>query len=184
MKRVMIIGGAGAGKSTLATQLGDITGLPVVHIDPMYWKPGWIQRDIEDTRKMVRRAAEADEWIFDGNNSSTFHERLSKADTLIFLDLSTVRRLLRVIRRTIVSYGKVRPDMQTDCPERFDWGFLKWVAGYARHGRYKAVALVASAPEHVWVLQFRKPAEVEEFLERERPAESLGRSPIAAVDTL
>jgi adenylate kinase family enzyme len=88
MKRVMIIGGAGAGKSTLAQRLGEITGLPVVHIDPMYWKPRWVQRDIEEAQHRVRQAASAEEWIFDGNNSSTFRERLTRADTLIFLGSS------------------------------------------------------------------------------------------------
>ena len=165
MKRVMIIGGAGSGKSTLARRLGDITGLPVVHIDPMYWKPGWIQRDPSETQEMVRQAARADEWIFDGNNSSTFRERLARADTLIFLDLSTWRRLIRVIRRTLVSYGRVRPDMQADCPERFDFAFLKFVAGYASNGRHRALALIASAPERVRALQLRTPADVETFLE-------------------
>jgi len=133
----------------------------------MYWKPGWIQRDLEETHQMVRQAVKAEEWIFDGNSSSTFHERLSRADTLIFLDASTLRRLARVVRRTVVGYGRVRPDMQVDCPERFDWGFLKWVVGYATNGRDRALALITSAPEHVRVFQLRNPADVERFLEGE-----------------
>lgn len=60
--------------------------------------------------------------------------------------------------------------MQVDCPERFDWEFLKWVVGYANSGRHKALSLVESAPEHVRVLRFRRPAEIKRFLEHESNA--------------
>ena len=164
MQRVMIIGGAGAGKSTLAIQLGEITGLPVVHIDPMYWKPGWVQRDVAETYLMVRAAVREQAWIFDGNSSATFRDRLDRADTLIFLDISTARRLWRVLRRTLSSYGKVRSDMQEGCPERFDLGFLQWVAGYSNDGRRKALALLKSVPPHVRVHHFRSPSDVRNYL--------------------
>jgi len=165
MQRVMIIGGAGAGKSTLAIQLGEITGLPVVHIDPMYWKPGWVQRDMTETRSMLRAAVQERAWIFDGNSSSTFGERLERADTLIFLDISTTRRLWRVLRRTLVSYGKARPDVQEGCPERFDLGFLQWVTGYSRNGRHKALALLKRASPHLKIHHFRSPSDVRQYLE-------------------
>lgn len=165
MRRVMIIGGAGAGKSTLAIRLGEITGLPVVHIDPMYWKPGWVQRDTAETHSMIRAAVREPAWIFDGNSSATFGDRLARADTLIFLDFSTGRRLWRVLGRTLASYGKVRPDMQEDCPERFDFGFLRWVAGYSRDGRRKALALLRSVPPHMKVHHFRSPSDVRKYLE-------------------
>jgi adenylate kinase family enzyme len=164
MKRVMIIGGAGAGKSTLARRLGSSTGLPVVHIDPMYWQPGWIQRDVEETRRLVRAAARSDSWNFDGNNASTFQDRLERADTLIFLDMSTLCRLWRVLRRIVLGYGNVRSDQQTDCPERFDFAFIRWVAAYSRNGRHKALALLRTAPAHIDVYHFRRPAEVDRYL--------------------
>jgi len=164
MKRVMIIGGSGAGKSTLAVRLGQLIGVPVVHIDPMYWKPGWVQRDMAETHAMVQAAVQQDAWIFDGDSSATFGERLRRADTLIFLDISILRRLWRVLRRTLVSYGRVRPDMQTGCPERFDRGFLRWVAGYSGNGRRQALALLKSAPARVAVYRLRGPADVRQFL--------------------
>lgn len=166
MRRVMIIGGAGAGKSTLAQRLGDLTGLPVVHIDPMYWKPEWIERDIEEARQMVRIAAGEESWIFDGNNSSTFNDRLARADTVIFLDISTIRRLFRVLRRTIRGYGQVRPDTQSGCPERFDYAFLRWVVTYSRNGRHRALSLLRSAPEHIEVYHLHSPSEVKRYLAR------------------
>ncbi|MGI9219644.1 MAG: DNA topology modulation protein FlaR [Woeseiaceae bacterium] len=161
----MIIGGAGSGKSTLAVQLGELTELPVVHIDPMYWKPGWVQREHAETEAMVHEAIAADKWIFEGNNSKTFQSRLARADTLVFLDISMPRRLWRVLKRTISSYGKVRPDMAEGCPEQFDFSFLLWVIDYARRGsRDVAINLLKSAPDDVDVHHLRKPSHVKMFL--------------------
>lgn len=84
MKRVMIFGGSGSGKSTLAQRLGAITGLPVVHIDPMYWKPGWVQREAEETRALALEATAKDAWVFEGNHHSTMPERIARADHMIF----------------------------------------------------------------------------------------------------
>ncbi len=155
MRRVMVVGGAGAGKSTLASQLGAITGLPVIHIDPMYWKPGWVQREVAETHAMIREAIRQESWIFDGNGTSTFTERLARADTLIFLDVSTPLRLWRVLKRTVRNHGRVRPDMQQGCPERFDFGFLLWVAGYARRSRRAVLELIREPPAGVEVQHLR-----------------------------
>ncbi|PRD45825.1 DNA topology modulation protein FlaR [Phyllobacterium phragmitis] len=164
MKRVMIIGGAGSGKSTLARQIGDKTGLPVIHIDPMFWKAGWVQRRPEETTALALKATESEEWVFEGNHSATMDARLARADTLIFLDIGTVRRLWRIALRTLCHYGRTRPDMAEGCPERFDWDFIKWVAGYRRGGRVKALRLIRSAPPHVRMLHLHDPAEVRTFL--------------------
>lgn len=165
MQRVMIIGGAGSGKSTLARLLGERTELPVIHIDLMYWRSGWRARDREETRKLVVDAVEKDVWIFEGNFSEMYQARLERADTLIFLDIPTWLRLARVIRRTIRDYGKVRPDMQEGCPERFDWDFLKWIADYNRRGRPKALKLLHDAPADKCVFHLKSRREVKTFLQ-------------------
>ena len=164
MKRVMIIGGSGSGKSTLAVRLGEITGLPVIHIDPMYWKPGWVQRDAAETRALVLEAAVREAWVFEGNNSSSFPKRLARADTLIFLDLSTPLRTWRVLKRSLKFYGQTRPDLAEGCPERFDWAFTKWVIGYRKRGRPAALALVKAAPDHIETIQLKTPRQVKAYL--------------------
>jgi adenylate kinase family enzyme len=68
IKRIMIIGGAGSGKSSLARALGGITGLPVVHIDTLYWQPGWVMRPREKIGRLTIQAADQDAWIFEGNS--------------------------------------------------------------------------------------------------------------------
>ena len=151
MKRVMIIGGSGSGKSTLARRLGNLTGIPVIHMDPMYYKPGWIMRPKDVYAQMSLDALKGKFWIFEGNLSSTMAARLDASDVFIFLDIGTTRRLWRVIWRTIRHYGKPRPDMASGCPERFEWAFLKFVAGYNRRGRVGAFEILRLAKtQHKW----------------------------------
>ena len=165
MKRVMIIGGSGSGKSTTARMLGAVTGLPVIHIDPMYWLPAWEQRPMEETHALVRAAAKGESWIFEGNNSSTFAERMERADTLIFLDMPTYLRVWRVILRTIKDYGKVRVGSGEGCPERFNWEFLtKWVLQYNTMGRPRVLQALENTPEHLDVHHLTSRRAVRQFL--------------------
>ncbi len=165
MKRVMIFGASGSGKSTLARDLGAITGLPVIHIDPMYWKAGWVQRDRAETTALVRKAMARDRWVFEGNHHATFPERIARADTVVFLDFPTGLRLWRVIRRTLRFLGKTRPDMGEGCPERFDAEFIfKWVAGYRRRSYARDLAVLEGLPADVRAFHLRSRADVRRFL--------------------
>lgn len=115
----MIIGNAGSGKSTLARRLGAALDLPVYHMDrEVYWLPGWVERDREDQRRQVERIAAKEAWVFEGNNSGTFHLREARADMVIWLRVPVWRRLFRVIRRSFRDRGRTRPDMAQGCPER------------------------------------------------------------------
>ncbi len=166
MKRVMIFGASGSGKSTLARDLGAITGLPVVHIDPFYWKPGWVQRDKAETTALVREVMARDRWVFEGNHHATFPERIARADTVVFLDFPTGLRLWRVIRRTLRSLGRTRPDMGTGCPERFDAEFLfKWVAGYRRRSYARDLEVVNTLPERITYHHLKSARDVRRFLD-------------------
>lgn len=68
MKRVMIVGGPGAGKSTLAAQLGEVTGLPVYHIDHIHYQAGWIERDSAVKSAMTNSVHAKDKWVFEGGH--------------------------------------------------------------------------------------------------------------------
>ena len=93
MKRVMIVGQPGAGKSTLARQLGARTGLPVVHIDHIHWTPGWVEREREEKLAMMRAAEREESWIIEGGLSATWDTRLPRADTVIGGSSSQAARL-------------------------------------------------------------------------------------------
>ena len=164
MQRIMIIGGSGAGKSTLAIKLGEILGLPVIHADQFQFREGWEMRSFAERNQLMLEAISREEWIFDGNYSSTWNERIKRADTLIFLDVSRHTRLWRVLARSFWYFGRNRPDMPPGCNERFDWAFLKWTWDYDTRGRDNALDALESAKADKTVMIFRSAGEVETWL--------------------
>ena len=135
MERILIIGCGGAGKSTLARQLGEKLDLPVVHLDKLFWKPGWVESTKDEIDEKIRQEMAKPRWIMDGNYNRTMPERVKYCDTIIYLDFSRLACLMGVLKRVITTYGTVRPDMGEGCPDRFDLEFLKWVWNYNRDER-------------------------------------------------
>src|SRR5829696_8792386 len=115
MRRVSIIGSGGAGKSTLARQLGDITGLPVIHLDREFWRPGWKETPKPEWKNRVEKLVKGDEWIIDGNFGGTMEIRLAAADTVVFLDFPRVLCTFRAIKRAVAFRNRTRPDMGPGC---------------------------------------------------------------------
>lgn len=152
MRRVMIIGGPGNGKSTLARRLGARLNLPVYHLDQLYWSPGWVERDHAQVHPEVARIVADPDWIIDGNFTDSWSLRAARADTIILLDLPMPLRLWRVLRRIVREYGSVRSDMAPGCPERLDWAFLKWTVC---HGWQHAPHLRTLARDHAAHLDMR-----------------------------
>ena len=74
MERIIIIGCGGAGKSTLARKLGEVLDLPVVHLDKLFWKPGWVETSREEFDALLAMELAKDKWIMDGNFNRTMPE--------------------------------------------------------------------------------------------------------------
>jgi adenylate kinase family enzyme len=127
MRRVMVIGCSGAGKSTFARNLADRTGLPFVPLDRAYWLPGWTMPEPEQWRKIVAELAAAPAWVMDGNYAGTFDLRMPLADMIVWFDHPRGVCLRRAILRALRDYGRVRDDMGPGCPEKFDLAFLKFI---------------------------------------------------------
>lgn len=164
MQRIMIIGGPGSGKSTLARALGAKLGLPVVHIDPMFWEPGWVQRDKELTRSLIEAAALKDDWVFEGNSPVNYALRAERADMIVFLDLPRPLRLWRIIKRRVMFHGRTRPEMPANCLERLDHAFLAEVWTWDRRTRPKAMALLAQMAGPTRILRLGSTSQVRRFL--------------------
>lgn len=130
MKRVAIIGSGGAGKSTLARELGLKTGLPVVHLDRLYWQAGWVPTPKNVWLERQHELLAQERWIIDGNYGSTMDLRLAVADTVIFLDTPRLRCLWRVFKRRLSFHNRTRPDMSAGNPERLTGEFLHFVWSY------------------------------------------------------
>ncbi|NOR62948.1 MAG: DNA topology modulation protein FlaR [Rhodobacteraceae bacterium] len=162
MKRIMIIGGQGAGKTTLALRLGKITGLPVVHIDKSYHLPRWKVRPQAAALAELEGYANSERWIMDGDDFRSFGPRLKRAELIIYLHVSTLRRVARVIKRAVQSFDKPRVDLPDGCRGKVSFGGLKWAAyGYPmkiRPAMHKAMAQV-----DVPVFHLRSESDVEKL---------------------
>lgn len=168
MRRVMILGGSGSGKSTLARTLGARTGLPVYHMDHLQWQAGWVSRTREARRALALEVEAREAWIFEGNFSETYRNRIARCDTLIWLDLPVGLRLWRVTWRLLRYWGRQRPDMADGCREGFHretLPFYKWIWDTRQSSREGVLRLIAVPPAHVRVVHLSAPSEVAAFLE-------------------
>jgi len=167
VERVAIIGPGGAGKSTLARDLGQRTGLPVVHLDAEHWLPGWVEPDREEWRRKVETLSEGDRWIMDGNYGGTMRHRLARADTIVFLDLPRRVCIYRALKRSTVYRRRPRPDMADGCEEKIDWKFLKWIWDYPATRRPGILAMLREArSEGKAVYRLRSSKAVRRFVEQ------------------
>jgi len=164
MQRVMIIGSAGAGKTTLAMKLGAICQLPVIHLDAHYWRSGWTPSDAADWKEKVDELSSGKCWVMDGNYGGTMDVRITAADTIIFLNFSRVTCLYRVFKRAFRYRGHTRPDLADGCPEQLpDWEFIRWIWTYPESRTPKVLSMLAAQVNKTTVvLQSR--GDVDRFL--------------------
>jgi adenylate kinase family enzyme len=148
MQRIVILGCSGSGKSTLAGRIGSRLGLPVHHLDSIFWQPGWVEPDRDEFDAKVIRLALGERWVIDGNYSRTLPQRLARADTAIYLDFKRYVCLFRITRRVMTGYGTSRADMAEGCPEQLDWAFLRYVWNFPKNHRPRLMQMVDEFPGH------------------------------------
>jgi adenylate kinase family enzyme len=167
MQRIAIVGPAGAGKSTLARHLGEALDLPIIHLDALFWQPGWRAPLPEAWHARVGELVRGERWILDGTYSDTLDLRLAAADTVIFLDVPRRTCLRRVLLRTLRSYGR-RADVAPGCPDRLSWSFLTWVWTFPRHERPALDQRLERVPGQTRVILLGNTKEIRVFLEAVR----------------
>lgn len=164
VQRVAVVGAGGSGKSTLARKLGDVTGLPVVHLDELAFRPGWVAVPKDEWKATQAGLVAEPTWIIDGNRESTMPIRLARADTVVFLDYSRLVSTYRALKRQLLNRGR---SMQAEgCPERFDAAFIRWVWRYNRESRPTTLALIRQHAPHANLIVLKKPREAEALLAR------------------
>ena len=132
MKRILVLGSSGAGKSTFARELGERLGVETIHLDSYYWQPNWTPTPPEEWDRKLEGLLERESWVMDGNYPASLPLRLQYADTVVFLDRGRVQSLLRCIGRLLKYRGQSRPELAPGCNEKIDWEFLKWIWNYPR----------------------------------------------------
>ncbi|MEO5860251.1 MAG: DNA topology modulation protein [Pyrinomonadaceae bacterium] len=167
MKRVVVVGSGGSGKSTFSAELGRSSGLPVIHLDREYWRPDWEETPVDDWNARVAELLAGESWIMDGNFGGTREMRMRAADTIIFLDLPRRVCLYRILKRTFKYFGRSRPDMTEGCNERLDLKFIGWVWNYKHQSRERLLAELEGAGEKR-VIILKNQRQVSGFLANQR----------------
>jgi adenylate kinase family enzyme len=164
MRRVLIVGNSGAGKSTLARRLGDKLGLPVIHLDVLFWKPGWIESEDGEFHARIEAFQQEPAWISDGNFGGSWHLRMPAADTIIWLDLPPLVCLARAIWRVVQYRDGTRPDMAEGCREAVDLQFYHFILSYNRKVRPRLEKALAEHCAHARIVRLRSDREIADFL--------------------
>lgn len=164
MRKVLVIGPGGAGKSTFSNQLGELLNIEVLHLDKFFWRPGWSEMPKPEWLKTVEALLKRDAWIMDGNYSGTLAIRFQACDTVIFLDMPRTLCLRRMLKRLIMYRQKSRPDMAEGCRERLSLKFILWIWNYSSRSRPKIVKMIESSSGEKKIVWLRSQSEVERFL--------------------
>ncbi len=164
MQRFLVIGCGGAGKTTVARQIAARTGLPLVHLDQLYWHPGWIPTPNAEWDRQVQALIGQEAWVMDGNYGRTLPQRLAAADTVVFLDLPRLVCSWRIIKRQLQHWGRSRADVAPGCPERLTLEFLVWIWTYRERRRPDIVRRLGEVRDAKQVFILTHAADVRRFI--------------------
>ena len=172
MRRVAIIGPAGAGKTTLALELGQILGIEVVQLDRLFWQPGWVKTPAVECETIQRVALAGDAWITDSVAPRALRKRLEAADTLVFLDLPLRLCALRALQRRIRTRGRTRTEVATGCVpgrvHRAAQRYLRYARSYRNDTRPHILRELDRLSPGRRVILLRSPDEVRQFVDAVR----------------
>jgi predicted dehydrogenase len=151
---VVIPGRGGAGKSALARQLSDATGIPAVELDALFWQPGPTPMDPSRWAACRHELVQPDRWILDGDlgpYDTALQVRLRAADTIVVLDFTFLRCAWRTPRR-----GRERAE------------YWRWVRAYRSRSLPDVMRAISSEAPHAKLHVLRNPAMVQRLADEIR----------------
>lgn len=155
MKRVIVIGCPGSGKSVFAKALHQKTGIPLFHLDNLYWNADQTTVDRDVFMQRLTDVLEKPEWIIDGNYLSTMEWRLQHCDTVFFLDIVAEVCVDGVQSRM----GKPRSDLPW-IETQEDAEFMAFIRNFSKESRPEILALLAQySDKAVHIFHNRKEAD-------------------------
>src|SRR5262245_17563327 len=143
--------------------MGEHLGLEVIHLDQIFWHPGWEPTPSERWRAIQTRLVAGDRWIMDGNYGNSMSIRVAAADTVVFVALPRRTCIIRAVRRWWRHRG--REVHAFGCPERMHWEFFWWMWRFPRVSRPHLLATLAQhAGDGTTLVTLRSQSDVDRFL--------------------
>ncbi|MEM7028793.1 MAG: AAA family ATPase [Chloroflexota bacterium] len=166
MTKVVIIGNAGGGKSTLCRRLGESLDIAVFSIDHIQWKPGWVLASTEEFDEKHQAILERDCWIIDGwGDWPALEQRFQEADTIIFVDHPLYIHYWWAIKRQIKCIFRPRIDGPEGCPMLpMTWSLLKMIWRIHWESRPRLLSLIDTFAERKRVIHIQSPNALGQFL--------------------
>jgi len=167
-RRVLVTGMAGSGKSTFSRSLAAKTGLPVIHLDLHFWKPGWVAPSEREWREKQIGLLAGNAWIADGNYHETLDLRLERADTVVLLDTPWWVCAGRAFRRGL---GKPVGEMPEGCDDpswrrlRDEWRLALVIWRNRRSEPEREQEIIAQYGQHAVVHSLGSKRAATEFLD-------------------
>jgi len=163
LNKIAILGITGSGKSTVSRRIAEKTGLPLFHMDALFWKSGWTEVPEAEYRKAQEEILKNNpRWIIEGWVNPHLMERIVQADLIIYLDYVGWRAAWRYLVRAI-KYRKVaRPELPPDCFDTFKLHrFLISLFRGERSEIEEALRMVNAEPK---VVRLKSPRKMEQYL--------------------
>ena len=155
--KIMIFGCCGCGKTTLSKEIQNVTQLPLIHLDSINWTDNWNALSPSEFDSLLVKEMQKPYWIIEGLYNRTVEARIHYCDTIIYMDFPRWFCLHNVIKRVIKNYGKSRDGMPDNCPEKFDYAFLKCIWNYNKKYRQKYLTLLKNiVDKKVFILRSQK----------------------------
>lgn len=168
MKRVLITGNAGSGKTTFAKFIKNEFSLPSYGLDSIVWKSGWIKTPTEEKREKIQKLVDHEKWVIDGVSGQAFHA----ADTVFFLDISLYRCLFNILKRFLSNGFKTRESLPENCPEYI--GVFKAIRVaflYQKKTRPLILNLIEATPDKkiLWVKSYNQLQDLKKAVKSHSP---------------
>lgn len=161
MKRAVVIGCSGSGKSVFSRKLRDVTGLTLYYLDMIWHKPDGTNISREEFDEKLRSIISRDSWIIDGNYQRTLETRIKACDTVFLFDLPTETCIEGALSRI----GKKREDMPW-FENELDPQFRQWIESFRENKLPEIYRLLEKYKNGRQIVVFRTREQADKFIEK------------------